>query len=105
MRWWKFLLISTAIFLFAGIVTAEEGGSGILSGGILQGREMAAALAISIPALSAGYAIAVSGSASAGAVAEKPEIFGKVLVFVAFAEAIAIYGLLVALMIVLRIGG
>jgi len=100
MRLWKFLLISTAIFLFAGIVTAEEG-----SGGILQGREMAAALAISLPALGAGYAIAVSGSASAGAVAEKPEVFGKVLVFIAFAEAIAIYGLLVALMIILRIGG
>ena len=64
-------------------------------------KELAAALAIGIPALAAGYAIAVAGAASAGAVAEKPEVFGRVIVFVALAEAIAIYGLVVALVILL----
>ncbi|OYT39252.1 MAG: hypothetical protein B6U86_05500 [Candidatus Altiarchaeales archaeon ex4484_43] len=46
-------------------------------------------------------AAAVVMSAAAGATAEKPEVFGKVLIFVALAEAIAIYGLVVALMILM----
>jgi len=37
--------------------------------------------------------------AAGGATAEKPEVFGRVLIFVALAEAIAIYGLLIAFML------
>lgn len=65
-------------------------------------KELAAALAIGLPSIGAGYAIAVVGAAAAGAVAEKPEVSGKVLLFVALAEAIAIYGLVVSLMILFR---
>jgi len=64
-------------------------------------KYFAAALAIGIPALAAGYSIAVSASAALGALAEKPEVFGKAVILVAFAEAIGIYGLLVSLMILL----
>lgn len=65
-------------------------------------NEFSAALAIGFSSIAAGYAIAVTGSAAAGAVAEKPEVAGKVLLFVALAEAIAIYGLVVALMILFQ---
>ena len=64
-------------------------------------KQMAAATAMGLSAIAAAYAIAVTGSAAAGATAEKPEVFGKVLIFVALAEAIAIYGLVVALMILM----
>ncbi|HDH41851.1 MAG TPA: hypothetical protein ENG12_05560 [Candidatus Altiarchaeales archaeon] len=64
-------------------------------------KQMAAATAMGLSAIGAAYAIAVTGSAAAGATAEKPEVFGKVLIFVALAEAIAIYGLVVALMILM----
>lgn len=100
MKKYSLLLLGAMALFLMSLASAENG-----EGGILQGKEMAAAIAISIPAIGASYAIAVSGSAAAGAVAEKPEVFGKVLVFVAFAEAVAIYGLLVALMIILGIGG
>ncbi|MFH0860133.1 MAG: ATP synthase subunit C [Candidatus Altiarchaeota archaeon] len=66
------------------------------------GKEISAAIAISIPALAAAHAIATTGSAAAAAVAEKPEVSGKVLLFVALAEAIAIYGLVVALLILFQ---
>ncbi|MBN2014844.1 MAG: hypothetical protein JW778_06655 [Candidatus Altiarchaeota archaeon] len=66
--------------------------------------EFAAALVMGLSAIGAGYGIGVSGSAAVGATAEKPETFGKVMIFVALAEAVAIYGLVVALMIILRIG-
>lgn len=68
-------------------------------------REFSAAIVMALSAIASAYAIAVTGSAAAGATAEKPEVFGKVLIFVALAEALAIYGLVVALMIVLGIGG
>jgi len=64
-----------------------------------------AAVSIGLAALGAGYGIAATGSASIGAIAEKPDLFGKTMVYVAFAEAIAIYGLLIAFMLLFNIGG
>ncbi|RLI92994.1 MAG: hypothetical protein DRO89_01040 [Candidatus Altiarchaeales archaeon] len=64
-------------------------------------NQLAAAVVMGLSAIAAAYAIAVTGSAAAGATAEKPEVFGKVLIFVALAEALAIYGLVVALMILM----
>lgn len=66
---------------------------------------IAAAAAVSLSGLGAAYAIASTGSASVGAIAEKPDLFGKTMVYVAFAEAIAIYGLLVALLLFFVVGG
>jgi len=64
-----------------------------------------AGIAVGLATLGGGYAVASVGAASAGAIAEKPETFGKTVVYVAFAEACAIYGLLIALMILLGVGG
>jgi V/A-type H+-transporting ATPase subunit K len=60
---------------------------------------IAAALVTGLSALGAAYAVAVVGGAAMGAVAEKPETAGRALVFVGLAEGIAIYGLIVAIMI------
>ena len=57
---------------------------------------MAAAIAAGLSTLAAGYAVAVVGSAAVGALAEKPELLGRVLILVGLAEGIAIYGLIVA---------
>ena len=60
---------------------------------------MASGIAMGASALGASYAVAATGVAASGATAEKPELSGKVLIFVALAEAIAIYGLLIAFML------
>jgi V/A-type H+-transporting ATPase subunit K len=65
---------------------------------------MAAATSTALATLGAGYAVARVGSAAVGAVAEKPELFGRVLVLVGLAEGIAIYGLIVSILILNRIG-
>lgn len=65
---------------------------------------MAAALAAGLAALGAAYAVAVVGAAAMGAVAEKPETAGRALIFVGLAEGIAIYGLIIAIMILGRLG-
>jgi V/A-type H+/Na+-transporting ATPase subunit K len=65
---------------------------------------LAAALSAGLAALGAGYAVGRVGSAAVGAVAEKPELFGRVLVLVGLAEGIAIYGLIVSILILNRVG-
>ena len=54
-------------------------------------------------ALGAGLAVARVGTAAVGALAEKPELFGRLLIFVGLAEGIAIYGLIVSILILNRL--
>ena len=63
---------------------------------------LAAALATGVATISAGIAVANTGSAALGAIAEKPETFGRALVFVGLAEGIGIYGLIIAVLILNR---
>lgn len=62
-----------------------------------------AAGAAALSALAGGYAVAQVGTAAAGALAEKPDLFGRVLILVGLAEGIAIYGLIVAVLILNRV--
>jgi len=63
-------------------------------------RAIAASLSIGISSIGAAYAVARTGTAAVGAITERPEIFGKAVVFVGLAEGIAIYGLLVAILLI-----
>ncbi|MEJ2604406.1 MAG: ATP synthase subunit C, partial [Gammaproteobacteria bacterium] len=64
----------------------------------------AAAAAAALSAAAGGYAVAQVGSAAVGALAEKPELFGRIIILVGLAEGIAIYGLIVAILILNRLG-
>jgi V/A-type H+/Na+-transporting ATPase subunit K len=64
---------------------------------------MAAALATALAAAGAGFAVGKVGAAAIGALAEKPELFGRLLIFVGLAEGIAIYGLIVSILILNRL--
>lgn len=64
---------------------------------------ISAALVTGLSAIGAAVAVAVVGSAAMGAVAEKPETAGRALLFVGLAEGIAIYGLIIAIMILGRL--
>ena len=63
-----------------------------------------AAAAAGMATLAAGYAVGMVGSAAVGAIAEKPELLGRVIILVGLAEGIAIYGLIVAILILNRAG-
>jgi len=69
-----------------------------MSGGLKFGL-IAAAIAFGLGALSAGFAISHVGAAAMGAIAEKPQIAGQALIFVALAEGIVVFGFITALMI------
>ena len=64
---------------------------------------LAAAIATGAAAIGAGYAVGLVGSAAIGALAEKPELLGRVLILVGLAEGIAIYGVLMSVLILNRI--
>ena len=60
---------------------------------------LSASIAFGLGAVGAGIAISHVGAAAMGAVAEKPEIAGQALIFVALAEGIVVFGFITALMI------
>ncbi len=60
---------------------------------------IAAALSVGLGCLGAGIAVAYVGSAAVGAVAEKPQLAARTLIFVGLAEGIAIYGLIIGIMV------
>ena len=58
-----------------------------------------AAIAVAASAIGAGIAIADAGSAALATVSEQPDLFGRAMVVVGLAEGVAIYGLIVAVLI------
>ena len=64
-------------------------------------RFLAAALAVGLGAIGTGWAQSRIGSAGAGAIAEKPEITGTILILVALPETMVILGFVVAALILL----
>lgn len=67
--------------------------------GVVRWAYLSAALATGLSALAAGIAVAYVGAAAVGAMSEKPELAGRALIYVGLAEGIAIYGLIIAIMI------
>jgi V/A-type H+-transporting ATPase subunit K len=65
---------------------------------------LGAALAVGLAALATGYAQSKIGSAGAGAIAEKPELRGTVILLVAIPETMVILGFAVAAMLILLLG-
>ena len=63
----------------------------------------AAALAVGIPAVATAWAQSRIGSAGAGALAEKPELTGIIIILVAIPETMAILGFVIAAMILLGV--
>ena len=64
---------------------------------------IAAGLAIGLSCIGSGYAVASSASAALGALSEDSSIFGKALIFVALAEGIALWGFIVAFLILTHV--
>jgi V/A-type H+/Na+-transporting ATPase subunit K len=64
--------------------------------------KLAAALSTGLACIGAGIAVSGTGAAAVGAIAEKPEAFGRSLIFVGLAEGIAIYGLVISFLVLPR---
>ncbi len=86
--------------------SVESAGSSIMSkeqADVAKFGLIAAAIAFGFGAIGAGIAIANVGAAAMGAIAEKPEIAGQALIFIALAEGLVVFGFITALMILGKI--
>jgi V/A-type H+-transporting ATPase subunit K len=98
-------LAATALLVSAPVASAAAaaGAAGGLPAEAWSWGLLGAALATGLSSLGAGFAVAKVGTAAIGALAEKPELFGRLLIFVGLAEGIAIYGLIVSILILNRL--
>ena len=79
-------------FASAQAATAYETGTAMILG-------IAAALSVSSAVIASAWAIKTVGTAAVSALTEREGSFGQLLVIVALAEALAVYGLIVAILI------
>lgn len=80
-----FMLLSK----LSNITTMESGNKALISG-----------IVIAVATVSAGAGISYCGTSLIGATAEKPETFSSNVIGVVLSEALAIYGLLIAFMLI-----
>lgn len=90
----------TLVMLFAGTALAVTAGESTAAVSSAAGwAYLGASLAAGLACIGAGIAVAVVGAAALGVVGEKPELLGSTLIYLGLAEGIAIYGVIIALLI------
>ena len=100
----KFGIVATLILIasLVGLAFAQEAGSAASIGdGLIA---LGAALAIGIAAVGVGLAQAAIGSAGAGTLAERPEAFGQILIYLVIPETIIIFAFVIAFFLNGQIG-
>lgn len=102
-------LVCFAVMCIASTIIFVNGGVAFAAGEAAADNANAfgyisAALATGLACLGAGIAVASSATAAIGAISEDPKVMGKALIFVALAEGIALYGLLISFTIIGSLG-
>jgi len=102
----RILLLVTAVFATlmalgtgALIAAAQEDAATTGNAATTGLKAIGAGIAVGAAGIGGGYAVGVAGAAAISAVSEKRELMGTALLFVVLGEGIAIYGLLVALIV------
>lgn len=102
------VMLASVIVPFGHLISfaAEEGEavSTVVSMGAGLGY-LAAALAVGLSCIGGGIAVASGAPAAIGATSEDPQNFVKSLIFVVLGEGIALYGVLIAILIINGVGG
>jgi len=92
-------LVALAMML-TGVVDPAQAASTAASHSSSGDAFIGAGIAVAGSTLGAGIAVSYTGSAALAAIAEKPEILGRALVIVGLAEGIAVYGLIIAILLI-----
>ena len=94
-----FLVLASVVGI-GGSASAAGAEAAAAAGGMAEGlKYVGAALAVGLSGIGGGVAVASSASAALGAISENDKAFGKALIFVGLAEGVALYGLIVALLL------
>ena len=95
-------LLTSVLGLTGASAAAPEaaGAAAAASDGLAEGlKYIGAGLAVGLSGIGGGIAVATSASAALGAISENDSMFGKSLIFVGLAEGVALYGLIIALVL------
>lgn len=105
--WVAGLVLVGLVGIMASMATAEEAKAGEPAAASDPyrsiGLALGAALAAGISIAAAGYAVAKVGSAALGAITEKPELFGRTVLFIGLAEGLAVLGFAIAILLWLKL--
>lgn len=94
------LFIITAVCGLGGSASAAAPAAAAAQSGLADGlKYIGAGLAVGLSGVGGGIAVASSASAALGAISENDSAFGKSLIFVGLAEGVALYGLIIALVL------
>lgn len=98
------MAVALALLLMAAVAgsAAAQSNSASAAGDSSWAAFLGAAIAVGASSIGGAIAVAYTGSAALAAISERPELFGRAIVIVGLAEGIAIYGLIVAVILVGR---
>ncbi len=98
------LILSAGLVVFVKAILLAAGVDQSPAAPVTDGHRVMIAYAamgsVGLSCITSGYALAKIGAAAMGAMSEKPEVGGRALIFLGMAEGIAIYGLIVAIMLI-----
>ena len=102
-----FIALGLAGMLMLGVqevLAAEPVAGGALEISLGKGLALIGiGLPTALAAIAAGIALGPIGSASLAVIAEKPEMFGRTLIYMGLAEGVAIYGLVMSILMLGKI--
>lgn len=90
-----------SLFALVGAFAFAQTGGATIGDGMIA---FAAALAIGVSAIAVAIAMAAIGSAGAGTLAERPEAFGQILIYLVLPETLIIFGFVIAFFLNNQIG-
>jgi V/A-type H+-transporting ATPase subunit K len=114
-RWMKAAILGNLVMFALGIFAVLVGGFNEVMAadpGAQGAREVSLGLGLAIigiglptglATIGAGIAVSSVGSASLAVITEKPELFGRTLIYLGLAEGIAIYGLVISILLLGKI--
>ncbi|MBM6896782.1 ATPase [Pseudoflavonifractor capillosus] len=94
------LFVITSVLGLTGASAASAETAAVAADGLSVGlKYIGAGLAVGLSGIGGGIAVSSSASAALGAISENDSMFGKSLIFVGLAEGVALYGLIIALVL------
>lgn len=98
----KFARVAFLLLLAAPLTMAFAQGEVSIGTGLIA---VGAALAIGLSAIATAMAMGTIGSAGVGALVERPQAFGQILIYLVIPETIIIFGFVIAFLLNGQIGG
>ena len=93
-----------AVCMVCPFIANAAADSGVMGGGADGMAYIGAAAATGLSCIGGGIAVGNAAPAAIGATSEDPKAFGKAIIFVALGEGIALYGMLISIMILSKVG-